>query len=179
MKLHLVDTNAELVKEWEQAFAAFPEVIVSCYDLLAVAHTCVVSPANSYGFMDGGIDLEYYEYFGPRIQIKVQDAIAKRPEGLLPVGASLLVKTGDRKIPYLIVAPTMEMPGPVISSHCYHAMVAILRLASWYPETLTDIFCPGLATGTGRVSEVDAAEEMAAAYQDWQKRAKRNPEPKI
>jgi len=56
MKLHLVDTNAELVGEWQRAFVAFPEVDVQHDDILSVAHHCIVSLANSHGFMDGGID---------------------------------------------------------------------------------------------------------------------------
>jgi O-acetyl-ADP-ribose deacetylase (regulator of RNase III) len=173
MKLTLVDLNIELVQHWQDAFASFPEVEILCDDILAVAHNCLVSPANSYGYMDGGIDYVYYNYFGPNIQVKVQEAIDRRPEGMLPVGASLVVKTGDQKIPYLIVAPTMELPGAVSFQNCYHAMVAVLRAASKYPDKIVHVYCPGLATGVGRVEPQYAAEEMASAYQDWIERAKR------
>jgi O-acetyl-ADP-ribose deacetylase (regulator of RNase III) len=120
--------------------------------------------------MDGGIDYVYYHYFGADIQVKVQQAIARRPEGMLPLGASLIVKTGDSKIPFLLVAPTMEMPGAVGFSHCYHAMVAILRAAHTSPQNISDVFCPGLATGVGRVAPEYAAQEMAVAYHDWNAR---------
>ena len=176
MKLHLVDLNIELVEYWQTAFVENYEVEILCADMLEVAHSCVVSPANSYGFMDGGIDYVYYNYFGPDIQVKVQQAIAKRPEGMLPVGASLIVETGDSKIPFLLVAPTMEMPGAVRFSHCYHAMVAILRAANTYPQNISDVFCPGLATGVGRVEPEYAAQEMASAYHDWYARMQKEHE---
>ncbi len=163
MKLILVDLNIELVRCWQSAFATFPEVEILCGNILQAAKTCVVSPANSYGFMDGGIDLEYVNYFGLQLQVKVQQAISLRPEGHLPIGASLIVATGTATIPYLIVAPTMELPGRVSFQNCYYAMVAVLQIASQHPDVLTEVYCPGLATGTGAVEPRYAAQEMAIA----------------
>jgi len=171
VKLHLVDTNTQLVKCWEKAFSACPEVEIVKGDILKLAHTSIVSPANSLGFMDGGIDMAYSHYFGPDIQEKVFRSISLRPEGFLPVGASLMVRTDNLKIPFLIVAPTMKLPGPVPPQNCYHSMVAVLRIASRHQSKLTHVFCPGLATGIGEVRPEAAAEEMAAAYIDWQERA--------
>ena len=167
MKLHLVDTDALLVAAWRTEFASFPEVDIQHADILAVAHHCVVSPANSHGFMDGGIDDQYRKYFGPGIERIVQEAILQRPEEMLPVGASLAVRTGHQHIPWLIVAPTMEMPEPVPAEHSARAFGAVLRLAARHPELSTDIFCPGLATGVGHVPPDMAAKEMASAYSAW------------
>ena len=170
MKLHLVDTNTQLVRCWGKAFSQHREVEIIGGDILDMAHTAIVSPANSFGFMDGGIDLAYSNYFGPNVQEGVFWAISTRPEGFLPVGASLMVRTEHPKIPYLIVAPTMKLPGPVPSQNCYHAMVAVLRIASRHEAILKHVYCPGLATGIGEVRPEAAAEEMATAYSDWQAR---------
>jgi O-acetyl-ADP-ribose deacetylase (regulator of RNase III) len=167
MRLHLIDFNGHLVNAWVEAFESFPEVSIQQGDLLAVAEHCVVSPANSYGFMDGGIDAAYLAFFGPCIQEVVQEAIARRPEGHLPVGASLVVHTGHARVPYLIVAPTMAIPEQVESGHCYRAMRAVLRIAGTAPEVARDIYCPGLATGVGAVPPTEAAAMMAEAYRDW------------
>ena len=167
MRLHLVDIRGELVNAWVEAFEPFPEVTIRQGDLLAIAEHCVVSPANSYGFMDGGIDAAYRAYFGAQIERTVQDAIARRPEGHLPVGASLVVATGHTRVPYLIVAPTMTVPEQVESSHCYRAMRAVLRIAGADAEVGREIFCPGLGTGVGMVSPEAAAAMMAEAYRDW------------
>ena len=95
MKLHLVDADAEVASALQAAFTPFPEVQVCHGDLLSVAEHCVVSPANSYGFMDGGIDRELLSFFGPPLQQRVQEAIAERPEGFLPVGARFVeIRTG-------------------------------------------------------------------------------------
>jgi O-acetyl-ADP-ribose deacetylase (regulator of RNase III) len=169
MRLHLVDHNGDLVSAWMEAFNLFPEVTIEQGDLLASAENCVVSPANSYGFMDGGIDAAYRAFFGAQIERTVQDIVARRPEGHLPVGASVVVRTGHPRIPFLIVAPTMTTPEEVPSSHCYRAMRAILRIAGSDDEVGRDVYCPGLATGVGMVPPKNAAVMMADAYRDWKK----------
>src|SRR5512134_1227637 len=125
MRLHLVDHDGDLIDAWADPFARFPEVTVQQGNLLAVAEHCVVSPANSYGFMDGGIDAAYRAFFGAQIEQTVRDAITRRPEGHLPVGASLVVRTGHEHVPFMIVAPTMTVPEQVESRHCYRAMRAV------------------------------------------------------
>ena len=101
MNLHLIDLDGRLVNAWRQAFEPFLEVTIQQGDLLAVARHCVVSPANSHGFMDGGIDAVYRVFFGPEVERRVQDAVSRRPEGHLPVGASLVVRTGNERVPLL------------------------------------------------------------------------------
>ena len=64
MHLHLVDLNADVVAVWGEAFQPLPEVRVHQADLLAVAENTVVSPANSLGYRDGGIDRAYLDFFG-------------------------------------------------------------------------------------------------------------------
>lgn len=167
MRLHLIDYSGALVNAWIEAFREFPEVTVQQGDLLAVAEHCVVSPANSYGFMDGGIDAAYRAFFGAQIERTVQDAVTRRPEGHLPVGASLVVRTGHKRVPYMIVATTMTMPEQVESAHSYRAMRAVLRVVSSDVEIGRDIYCPGLATGVGMVPPEHAAAKMAEAYYDW------------
>ncbi|WP_052572901.1 macro domain-containing protein [Haloferula sp. BvORR071] len=166
MKFHLIDSNPDVAAALKTAFAAFGEVEVRCGNLLTHAEECVVSPANSYGFMDGGFDSVLYGFFGPQIQVIVQDAISGRPEGLLPVGAAMLVPTGHHRIPFLLVAPTMTLPGEVTALHAYRAMRAVLRMAWAECGRIGQVYCPGLGTGVGAVGAGDAASEMARAYRD-------------
>ncbi|HEX5219221.1 MAG TPA: macro domain-containing protein [Verrucomicrobiae bacterium] len=167
MRLHLIDSNEELVTAWTKRFATFPEVNIKHANILDVAENCLVSPANSHGFMDGGIDAAYCAFFGQQIERTMQDAIKQRPEGHLPIGASLVVRTSHTRVPFLIVAPTMVMPEAVESRNCYRAMRAVLRIGGTNPEVGRDIYCPGLATGVGAVPPEDAAVMMAEAYRDW------------
>jgi O-acetyl-ADP-ribose deacetylase (regulator of RNase III) len=89
------------------------------------------------------------------------------------VGASLAIRTGHARVPFLIVAPTMHTPEEVPSQNCYRALRAVLRLVEVERELADEVFCPGLATGTGRVPAADAAREMFRAYEDWRRRLDR------
>ena len=167
LQLHLIDSNSDVASALRSAFAGFPEVEVHHGELLASAEQCVVSPANSFGFMDGGFDRALYSFFGPAIQTRLQDAINRRPEGFLPVGASLVVRTGHGKVPFLLVAPTVMLPESAEPSNAYRAMRAVLRIARAEAASFTHIYCPGLATGIGGVAPLEAAEQMARAYADF------------
>lgn len=167
VELFLIDINHELVREWEKCFCTFENVNIVCGDILQFAENTIVSPANSYGFMDGGIDRLYTEYFGLQPQTEVQRAIERRDEGYLPVGASVLVETGHHTIPYMISAPTMLTPGAIPPSNCFFAMSAVLMSAERNSSIVKKVYCPGLGTMTGRLSPDIAAREMANAYRKW------------
>lgn len=164
MNLHLVDRSPTLVHEWKSAFRSFPEVHIQCADILTVAHTAVVSPANSYGYMNGGIDLAYRSFFGIQIERAVQAKSAEVTGPYLPVGQAVLVDTGHVRIPFLISAPTMFLPEPTSTEACEKAMMATLKLARDHGDEWAALFCPGLGTGVGCVPPREAARAMAAAY---------------
>lgn len=167
MKLHFVDLNPEVSSALTDAFHDHSEVEVICGDILHHAVHCLVSPANSFGYMDGGIDAAYTGFFGQQIQERVQDAIRRRPEQMLPVGTALAVTTGHDRIPFMIVAPTMTMPEDIPASHAGRALRAALRLIQSEPRLAGDVYCPGLGTLVGRVLPTDAAASMLAAYEQW------------
>ncbi len=157
----------EVASALKDAFACFNEVEVIHGDILCRAEECIVSPANSFGFMDGGFDRELYSFFGPSIQTRVHETIHRRPEGCLPVGASLIVPTGHQRIPYLLIAPTVTLPEQVGPLNAYRAMRAVLRAAEAASDVFSHIFCPGLTTGVGGVAPEEAAEQMAKAFKDF------------
>ncbi|HHJ17281.1 MAG TPA: AraC family transcriptional regulator [Gammaproteobacteria bacterium] len=167
MKLHLVDTMPEMVTAWDRVFSGAPDVEICHGNILDFAEDTIVSPANSYGYMDGGIDKVYRDHFGIKIEKIVQDAIVKTGKSYLPVGSSLMVKTGDEKIPLMIIAPTMFLPEAVKSQNCFYAMSAILNIYSKSKENIKNIYCPGLGTGVGQVDPIESAKEMKAAYLKW------------
>jgi O-acetyl-ADP-ribose deacetylase (regulator of RNase III) len=164
MRLHLVDRSEKLVREWRVAFAAFPEVTIEHGDILKVAHTALVSPANSYGYMDGGIDLAYRNFFGRQIERKVQEKIQAVAGPYLPVGKAIVVDTGNAEIPYLVSAPTMFLPEPIEADSCRLAMTAALAVAFEYGKDWKALFCPGMGTGVGQVPPREAAKAMAEAF---------------
>ncbi|EDL3544048.1 phage tail protein, partial [Salmonella enterica subsp. enterica serovar Newport] len=71
---------------------------------------CMVSAANSFGLMDGGVDAAITTYFGTQLQRRVQKYIIQEYLGEQPVGSAFVIETGNSKHPWLIHAPTMRVP---------------------------------------------------------------------
>src|SRR5512143_2248195 len=107
LSIILCDRQPGLVSAWRSCFSGRPEVSIEQGDLLDVEADAYVSPANSFGFMDGGIDADLSARF-PGVQYRVQSAIAGLG-GLLPVGEVIIVETEDPFVPYLVSAPTMQV----------------------------------------------------------------------
>lgn len=105
---HLRDINAPLVAAWSHYFADIPQVQPSVGNISGVTADAIISPANSFGFMDGGIDLVYSRRFGWQLQERLQKLLRDEYDGELPVGMAVLLGTDDPGIPYLISAPTMR-----------------------------------------------------------------------
>lgn len=148
-------------------------------DILDVDCDAVVSPANSFGFMDGGIDGRYLDHFGPEIQLSVRRQILFQHGGELLVGAADIVSTGDERIPFLIAAPTMRVPmklGDTVNP--YLAARAVFRLVAEGSFTtgghtgdpvgnhVRRIAMPGLGTGVGGVRALVCARQVRTAWDD-------------
>ena len=90
LDLILCDVSAPMVREWRRAFLEFSDVDVSHGSILDIAADAYVSPANSFGIMDGGIDALFSARF-PHVEGRVQTAISTlgRP---LAVGECVIVE---------------------------------------------------------------------------------------
>jgi O-acetyl-ADP-ribose deacetylase (regulator of RNase III) len=166
MRYILIDTNPRLVQAWRELFEGQPGVEVREGDLTAVACDALVSPANSFGFMDGGVDYAISERLGWGLQDELQRRIRALPEGELLVGTAMVLETGDAAIPYLISAPTMRVPTNFnipTSINAYLAMKAVLIRARAH-EHIESVAIPGMCTGVGRMAPEIAARQMLAAY---------------
>ena len=79
MKIYLLDRNSVTTEQWQRYFAedADVEVVNMYFEDFMNSHDveCVVSPANSYGLMDGGYDRAISEYFGWDLMKVVQKRI--------------------------------------------------------------------------------------------------------
>ena len=122
MRVILSAVEERLASAWEEFCGDVEGVSVHRGSILDLQCDAVVSPANSFGFMDGGIDALYMNVFGREIQTHVQRAIRELHHGELIVGAAEIVETGDPRIPYLIAAPTMRVP--MVLGESVHAYLA-------------------------------------------------------
>ncbi len=164
MRIILSAVEPELVEVWPRFCGEMEFVTVHHGSILELSCDAVVSPANSYGFMDGGIDMLYSQFFGWQVQERLQRLIREKHYGELIVGAAEIVETDNLKIPYLISAPTMRVPMILKNSvNPYLAARAALLLVKYEVfkeghlkgESIRDyvesIALPGLGTGVGQV----------------------------
>lgn len=170
--LHLRDQNAAVCYAWQEAFAGVEGVEISQGDIFGARADAVISPANSFGFMDGGIDLVYSRRFGWGLQSDLQEAIRTYWDGEMPVGTALIVATRDEEIPFVVSSPTMRVPLRVPeTANAYlafrAALLAINRHNRGDPNKIQSVLCPGLATAIGEMPASVCANQMRSAYDKW------------
>jgi len=179
MKIILAAVDDLLARAWERFCGDIDGVSIHRGSILDVECDAVISPANSFGFMDGGVDALYLDYFGPDIQMRLRRAIYERCHGELLVGAADIVETSDERIPYLIATPTMRVPMVLRESvNAYLAARAALllvlhgvfvdgeRRGQRIADHVAAVAFPGLGTGVGKMSASTCARQVRAAIND-------------
>jgi O-acetyl-ADP-ribose deacetylase (regulator of RNase III) len=179
LKIILAAIEHDLADAWERHCGDLPGVSIHRGSILDLAVDAVVSPANSFGFMDGGIDLRYSERFGWDLQQRLQELIRTRHHGELLVGAAEIVETKCNHIPYVIAAPTMRVPmilaetvNPYLAARAVlllirHGIVPSGILAGEpVASAVQTVAFPGLGTGIGRVGPNTCAHQMRAAIEE-------------
>jgi O-acetyl-ADP-ribose deacetylase (regulator of RNase III) len=176
--VNIILTSVEegLADAWERFCGDLDFVTVHRGSIFDLSCDAVVSPANSFGFMDGGIDMLYTQHFGWHVQERLQEAIREGHHGELLVGAAEIVETDDPDLPFLVAAPTMRVPTILRDSvNPYLAARAALLLAAhgtfargtYAGEKIAgfvdSIAFPGLGTGVGRVGPNTCARQVRAA----------------
>ena len=175
-KLILSAINEDLFEAFKKYFAQFPEVEVVFSPFEQVKFDCVVSAANSFGLMDGGVDQCITDYFGIQMMKRVQEKIIKEYYGEQPVGTSMIVRGNgniQEKNKYVAHTPTMRIPMDINkTSYVYMAMKAMLIAVEKHNNNLNGnsddtqidiVVCPGLGTNAGRVPAEEAAKMMSLA----------------
>jgi O-acetyl-ADP-ribose deacetylase (regulator of RNase III) len=169
MQWLLVYRDEPLGAAWREHFAGTRDVEIVRGDICEVPCDAVVSPANSFGFMDGGLDHGLSVRFGWSLQTQLQQAIASRPLRELLVGEALIMPTGDGRTPWLVSAPTMRVPLRLRQSvNAYLAMKAILTSSTAHSNAplIRSVAIPGLGTGVGGLPATTAARQMWFAFDE-------------
>jgi O-acetyl-ADP-ribose deacetylase (regulator of RNase III) len=175
-KLILVDLQEDLVEALRKAFAGLPNVEfhVGRFERLR-EFDCMVSAANSFGLMDGGVDAAITRYFGNSLMRRVQQHVIEAFDGEQPVGTSFIIATNNKKHPWLAHTPTMRVPMSIEGTdNVYLAMKAMLRAVKGHNAAATQeahkiksVACTGLGTFYGKMTFVEAARQMALAYKNF------------
>lgn len=147
--------------------------LVKQYDI-----NIIVSPANSLGFMDGGIDMVYMQMF-PGIQDTVQARIktfnitTALGRYTLPIGSAMLVPTGNNLCPLLACVPTMFLPEKITGTrNIYWAIRGLMWMLQDLMKSIrqsTEILVaiPCMGTGVGKLTAEESAHQVREALQDY------------
>jgi O-acetyl-ADP-ribose deacetylase (regulator of RNase III) len=167
--IHLHTFDGALADAWRRVFAGKSGVTIVEEDILVGRADAIVSPANSFGYMDGGIDLAYRKFFGYDLQISLQRRIREQFAGELPVGQATVMETGHDVFRYLVAAPTMRVPDRIVDTvnvylACRAALLAALEHNKTSSAPIRSMRIPGLGTGVGAMPVSRAAFQMHAAY---------------
>ena len=168
LNIYMIDINYKIVEALKKEFAPYQEVKVIKDDFKHFMDThrdveCVVSPANSFGYMDGGYDKAITDYFGKELEQEVQRYINKHLFGEQPVGTSIIVYIPhtDKK---LIHTPTMILPSPIKEPLIiYQCMRSTLMMA--INNKVHSIVIPAFGGSTGKVNPTIIAGYMRKGYE--------------
>lgn len=170
LKVVLVDVNAKVVEAWLAAFADTPEVEICKGSLLGQNVDAWVSPTNSRGRMDGGVDAVIKRHLGAGIQLRVQRAIRNQFGGSLPVGSAVCVPSGATNPKFLISTPTMVQSVQNVSETlnvalaCAAAFQAIHMQNEKKPGSIESVALVGMGAATGGVPPRVCANLMWTGY---------------
>jgi O-acetyl-ADP-ribose deacetylase (regulator of RNase III) len=175
MKIILADLQDNLLQVWQKIAVDKDYVTTHHGSIFEVQCDALVSPANSFGFMDGGLDMAISQFFGWHIQERLQKLIQTKHHGELLVGTAEIVETDHPRIPYMISAPTMRVPMILKDTvNVYLAIRAVFLLIKFgkfengiaIADKVKTVALPGMGTGVGQVSAEIFARQMKRAAEE-------------
>ena len=170
MKIYIIEKDIEKFKYLRSYFEDINDVDLINNDFKAFIKNnkveCVVSPANSFGLMDGGFDLALIGWYGKQLEKRVQQYIIDNYYGEQPVGTSFIIDT-NKDNQKLIHTPTMRIPSKIKDeSIIYQCMRNTLILAK--KNNIKSILIPMFGGTTGDVHPQIISKMMRLAYDQLQ-----------
>lgn len=170
LKVVLTDVNEGVVAAWRAAFADTPGIEIRRGSILDEDVDAWVTPTNSRGRMDGGVDAVIKRHLGAGIQLRVQRAIRDRFAGSLPVGSAVCVPSGATVPRFVISTPTMVQSSQNVRDTlnvalaCAAAFQAVHRQNRKAPGSIRSVALVGMGAQTGRVPARVCANLMWTGY---------------
>lgn len=171
LEIRLCAIDGDMAQAWAECFGQETGVRLLTGNIVEQRADALISPANSFGFMDGGIDLVYSHFFGWALEARLKTRLQADYSGELPVGNAVIVPTHHPDIPYLVSAPTMRVPSPIGSTvNVYLAFRAALLAIQAHNENhgtpIQSVLTPALGAGIGGMPPSRVARQMRAAFQE-------------
>nr|MCK4929721.1 macro domain-containing protein [Nanoarchaeota archaeon] len=136
-----------------------PVIEVKKASITTIEVNVIINPANSFGYMGGGVAGVIKKVGG---QVIEDEAIEQAP---IQIGQAVITCSGDLVCEKVIHAPTMHNPGERTDSHkILCAVKAALELAD--ECGFKSLAMPGMGTGVGGLDKLEAAETIVKAIKD-------------
>lgn len=166
MRIIIRDRNKHFLNEFLPWVDKVPDLELQHGDIfLDENFDAIVSPANSFGFMNGGVDYAYVQKYGQQLEDRARSTIQQcYAFGELLVGQATAIPlmphdTAKEKKKWLIIAPTMRVPKPINdAADVYLAARAAINVA--FVNHYQTVVMPGMGTGVGQVPFDRAARNM-------------------
>lgn len=128
-------------------------------DITLFQGDALVNPANTYGYMGGGVALAIRKKGGDVIE---EEAVKQAP---IPIGGAVVTTGGSLGVKAVIHAPTVVEPGGASSPvNVYKATAAALSKA--LENGFRKIAFPLMGAGVGGVPPAESARAMARALRE-------------
>lgn len=138
-----------------------PLVEVKKGSITTIQVEAIVNPANSFGYMGGGVAGVLKKIGGQEIE---DEAVGQAP---IQVGEACITKAGLLVCKKVIHAPTMHNPAEKTDAHKVEcAVVAALEVAD--NEGFRSLAMPGLGTGVGGLDKQEAANIIVKAIKEFE-----------
>lgn len=136
------------------------KIIILKEDITKVQCDAIVNPANSSGYMGGGVAGVIKKVGGEVIE---EEAVNQAP---IFIGKAVMTTAGKLPHKAVIHAPTMKRPSEITNrQNVKSATIAALECAD--KNGFSSIAFPGMGTGVGRVPLGVAAETMVSAIKSF------------
>ncbi len=172
--VYLLAMQPELASAFAQAFSDAEDVKVAREDFASFMDRHqevmgIVSPANSFGLLSGGLDKAIRDYFGKELQDAVRERIKNDWFGEQTVGTSMAVDIPGFPGKKLLHTPTMRTPSKIADDLIvYSCMRSALMEA--IKSGLDSIVVPAFGGGSGQIPVEVIAHHMRLAWdqvQEW------------
>ena len=172
IKLILCDTNAVAVDAWRQQFVESPGVEVRGVDPLETTVTqtlggaALLLPGNSFGFLDGGLELRVCEAMGMELQDRLRSRIRSEYSGELLVGQAV-IEDPEPPAPAIVYAPIWRTPQDIGATvNVFLAVKGALRtIAEAKRPELQTIVLPSMGVEPGGMHPLVSARQIRYGYE--------------
>lgn len=167
--IYLVDVNPKMTDAWKEYFIGCKNIEIHNCDFISFMNghldiDGVVSAANSFGIMDGGLDKIYSDFFGSRLESAVQDRLYEEHFEEQPICSCLVVKIPGMNMK-LLHTPSMRTPGVVLDPRIVYQCTRS-ALVSAVKEHIKKLVMPAFGGLTGGVPQKTIALLQRLAYND-------------